>query len=168
MSRSYGNPDTIYSFPSTAIPPPRSSRKRGSTLAIREAETVSWKSTLAIRTSFDVPPVTSPRVCRSCGNPAHVLKDCPALYFTDIKSDHYCDWSESVVGKAWLANGEAMWQDGLILPGYEDRRLHYPKDSEPFLMSNNKKAKNNQGYGKGSNQNTSNNRGNQNRNQGQM
>ena len=55
MCRSYGN--TIYSFPSTAIPPPRSSRKRGSTLAIREAETVSGKSTLATRTSFDVPPV---------------------------------------------------------------------------------------------------------------
>ena len=33
-------------------------------------------------------------------------------------------------------------------------------------MLNNKKAKNNQGYGKGSNQNTSNNQGNENRNQG--
>ena len=60
-----------------------------------------------------------------------------------------------------------MWQEGLILPGYENRRLHYPKGSEPFLMSNNKKAKNNQGYGKGSNRNTSNNQGNQNWNQGQ-
>ena len=29
MSRSYGNPDTVYSFPSTAIPAPRSARKRG-------------------------------------------------------------------------------------------------------------------------------------------
>ena len=167
MSRSYGNPDTVDSFPSTAIPPPRSARKRGSTLAIREAETVSWKSTLVTRTSFDVPPVASSRVCRSCGNPAHVLKDCPALYYTDANNNHYCDWSDSVVGKTWLANGEVMWQEGLILLGYEDRKLHYPRGSQPFLMSNNKKAKNNQGYGKGSNQNTSNNQGNQNRNQGQ-
>ena len=157
MSRSYGNPDTIYSFPSTAIPPPRSSRERGSTFAIREAETFRGKSTLASRTSFDVPPVASLRVCRSCGNPAHVIKDCPALYYTDSNTDYHCDWSESVVGKAWVAYGEAMWQEKLILSGYEDRRLHYPKGFEPFLMSTNKKAKTNQGYGKGSNQNTSNN-----------
>ena len=38
MSRSYGNPDLVYSFPSTAVPTPRSSQKRGSTLATREAE----------------------------------------------------------------------------------------------------------------------------------
>lgn len=126
MSRSYGNPDTVYSFPSTTIPPPRSVRKRGSTLAIREAETVSGKSTF-----FDVPPVASSRVCRSCENPAHVLKDCPAFYYTDANNNHYCDWSESVVGKVWLANGEVMWQEGLILPGYEDCWLHNPKGSEP-------------------------------------
>ena len=28
MSRSYGNPDIVYSFPSTAVPPPRSTKKR--------------------------------------------------------------------------------------------------------------------------------------------
>ena len=50
MSRSYGNPDHIYSFPSTAVPPPRSSKKRRSTLATREAEPPSGKSTLAVRT----------------------------------------------------------------------------------------------------------------------
>ena len=79
------------------------------------------------------------------------------MYYTDSNTDYHCDWSESVVGKAWVAYGEAMWQEKLILSGYEDRRLHYPKGFEPFLMSTNKKAKTNQGYGKGSNQNTSNN-----------
>ena len=29
MSRSYGNPELIYSFPSTAVPPPRLPKKRG-------------------------------------------------------------------------------------------------------------------------------------------
>ena len=49
MSRSYSNPDIIYSFPSTAVPPPRSSKKRVSALAIPESETPSGKCTLAIR-----------------------------------------------------------------------------------------------------------------------
>ena len=50
MSRRYGNPDLIYSFPSTAVSPLRSSQKRESTLAIREADPPSGKSTLAVRT----------------------------------------------------------------------------------------------------------------------
>ena len=77
MSRSYGNPDLVYSFPSTAVPPPRASQKRGSTLATREAEPPSGKSNLAVRTSLDVPLVAA-RACRSCGNPAHMLPACPA------------------------------------------------------------------------------------------
>ena len=117
MSRSYGNPDLIYSFPSTAVPPPRSSHKRGSTLATREAEPPSGKGTLAVRTSLDVPLVAA-RVCRSCGNPAHMLPACPVLYYTDTNNDHSTNWAESVVGRVWLANGEAMWQERLILPGY--------------------------------------------------
>ena len=108
MSRSYGNPDLIYSFPSTAVPPPRASQKRESTLAIRDVDPPSGKSTLAIRTSLDVPPV-APRVCRSCGNPAHMLPACPVLYYTDTNNDHSINWVESVVGQAWLANGEAIW-----------------------------------------------------------
>ena len=107
MSRSYGNPDLVYSFPSTAVPPPRSSKKRGSTLATREAEPPSGKGTLAVRTSLDVPLVAA-RVCRSCGNPAHMVPACPVLYYTDTNNDHSSNWAESVVGRAWLANGEAM------------------------------------------------------------
>ena len=55
MSRSYGNPDLIYSLPSTAVPPLRASQKRESTLAIRDVDPPSGKSTLAVRTSLDVP-----------------------------------------------------------------------------------------------------------------
>ena len=80
----------------------------------------SGKSTLAVRTSLDV-PLVAPRVCRSCGNPAHMLPACPVLYYTDTNNDHSIQWSESAVGQAWLANGEAMWQERLILPGYENR-----------------------------------------------
>ena len=93
MSRSYSNPDLIYSFPSTAVPPPRASQKRESTLAIRDVDPPSGKSTLAVRTSLDVPPV-APRVCRSCGNPAHMLPACPVLYYTDTNNDHSIQWSE--------------------------------------------------------------------------
>ena len=59
MSRSYGNPDLVYSFPSTAVPPSRSSQKRGSALATREADPPSGKSTLAVRTSLGVPLVAA-------------------------------------------------------------------------------------------------------------
>ena len=105
MSRSYGNPDLIYSFPSTAVPPLRASQKRESTVAIRDADPPSGKSTLAVRTSLEVLPV-APRVCRSCDNSAHMLPACPVLYYTDTNNDHSIQWSESAVGQAWLANGE--------------------------------------------------------------
>ena len=169
MSRSYGNPDLIYSFPSTAVPPPRSSKKRGSTLATREAEPPSGKSTLAVRTSLDVPLIAA-RVCRSCENPAHMLPACPVLYYTDTNTHHTCNWCDSVLGQAWLANGEVMWQERLILPGYENRQRYHPAVTPPFLMNNNKKAKNNHGSGNQGTQNQGNqgnfNRGNQNQGAG--
>ena len=73
-----------------------------------------------------------------------MLNDCPALHFTDTNT------ADSIVGKAWTANGEAMWQERLILPGYEVRERYHPAGSPPFLMcNNNKKATNNNGGGKG-------------------
>ena len=158
MSRSYGNPDLVYSFPSTAVPPPRSLQKRGSTLV---AEAPSGRSTLAVRTSLDVPLVAA-RVFRSCGNPAHMLPACPVLYYTDTdtNNDHSSNWSESIVGRAWLANGEAMWQVRLILPSYENRQRYHPAGSPSFLINTNKKAKNNHGSGDQCNPNQGN-QGNQ-------
>ena len=108
MSRSYGNPEIVYSFPSTAVPPPRSTKKRASTLAIRDVDTPSGSSNLAVRSSLDVPLVAAVRVCRSCGNPAHILTECPVLYYSDTNNDHACNRSDSIVGKAWLAQGEVM------------------------------------------------------------
>ena len=102
--------------PEGATPPLRASQKRESTLAIRDVDPPSGKSTLAVLTSLDVPLVAA-RVCRSCGNPSHMLPASPVLYYTDTNNDHSIQWSESVVGQAWLANGEAMWQERLILPG---------------------------------------------------
>ena len=61
-----------------------------------------------------------------------------------------------------------MWQERLILPGYETRERYHPAGSPPYLMFNSKKLKGNQGGGKGSNPNQGNqnqgfgNRGNQN------
>ena len=106
MSRSYGSPDTVYLFPSNAVPSSRSSKKRGSALMTRDGDAPSGKGTIAVRTSLDVPLVAATRVCCSCGNPAHTLNDCPALYFTDTNNDHSCNWADSIVGKAWLANSE--------------------------------------------------------------
>ena len=127
MSRSYGNPDLIYSFPSTAVPPLRSSQKRESTLAIRDVDPPSGKSTLAVRTSLDVPLVAA-RVYRSCGNPAHMLPACPVLYYTNTNTDHSCSSADSTVGQAWLVDGEVMWQERLILPGYEYRQRYHLLD----------------------------------------
>ena len=129
MSRSYGNPDIVYSFPSTAVPPSRSTKKRASTLAIRDVDTPSGSSNLAVRSSLDVPLVAAVRVCRSCGNPAHILNECPVLYYTDTNNDHACNWSDSIVGKAWLAQSEVMWEERLILPGYETRERYHPAGS---------------------------------------
>ena len=100
-----------------------------------------------------------------------MLPACPVLYYTDTKTDHTCNWSDSTVGQVWLANGEVMWQERLILPGYENRQTYHPAGFPPFLMNNNKKAKNNHGSGNQGNQNQGNqgnfNRGNQNQgNQG--
>ena len=172
MSRSYGNADVIYSFPSTAVPPLRWSKKRGSTLAIREAEPPSGKSTLAVRTSLDAPLIAA-RLCCSCGNPAHMLPTCPVLYYTDTNTEHSCNWADSTLGQAWLAIGEVMWQERLILPGYESRQRYHPVGSPPFLMNNNKRAKTNHGSSNQGNQNQGNqgnqgnsNRGNQNQGTG--
>ena len=125
MSRSYGNPDIVFSFPSTAVPPPLSTRKRASTLAIRDVDIPSGSSNLAVRSTLDEPLVPAARVCRSCGNPAHILSDCTVMYYSDTNNDHGCNWSHSFVGKAWLAQGEVMWQERLILPGYETRERYY-------------------------------------------
>ena len=103
-----------------------------------------------------------------------MLPACPVLYYTDTNTDHTCNWSDSVLGQAWLAKGEVMWQERLILPGYENRQRFHPAGSPPFLMNNNKKAKNNHGSGNQGTQNQGNygnqgnfNRGNQNQgNQG--
>ena len=90
------------------------------------------------------------------------------MYYSDTNNDHGCNWSDSFVGKAWLAQGEVMWQERLILPGYETRERYHPAGAPPYLMCNNKKHKGNQGGGKGSNPNQGNqnhgsgNRGNQN------
>ena len=94
MSRSYGNPDIVYSFPSTAIPPPRSTQKRASTLAIRDVDIPSGSSNLAVRSTLDEPLMSAARVCRSCGNPAHILNECPVLYYSDTNNDHGCNWSD--------------------------------------------------------------------------
>ena len=163
MSRSYGSPDTVYLFPSNAVPSSRSSKKRGSALMTRDGDAPSGKGTIAVRTSLDVPLVAATRVCCSCGNPAHTLNDCPALYFTDTNNDHSCNWADSIVGKAWLANSETMWQERLVLPRYEIRERYHPAVSPPFLMCDNgKKARNNYG-GEKENQNQGNqNQGNQN------
>lgn len=103
----------------------------------READAPSGKGTLAVRTSLDVPLVAATRVCRSCGKPAHILNDCPAFYFTDTNTDHFCNWADSIVGKAWSANGENMWQERLVLPGYEIRERFHPAASPPFLICDN-------------------------------
>ena len=68
--REYGNPNTIYSFPSTAIPPTRvTTVVAPRALATHDSPTPLQTGALAIRDDFDVPLIASLRVCRSCGNP---------------------------------------------------------------------------------------------------
>ena len=71
------------------------------------------------------------------------------MYYSDTNNDHGCNWSDSFVGKAWLAQGEVMWQERLILPGCEIRERYHPAGSPLYLMCNSKKLEGNQGGGKG-------------------
>ena len=66
------------------------------------------------------------------------------------------------MGMAWAAVGYTEWQLNLILPGYEERVLYYPKGSKSYLMCNdNKRAKNSHGSGNYSNTSDGSDRSNQ-------
>ena len=109
---------------------------------------------LSVRASTEVPLVPILRLCRSCGTKAHLLTECPVLYYLDAYTNHQVEWESSTVGMAWAAVGYTEWQLNLTLPGYEDRVQCYPKGSKPYLMCNdNKRAKNS--HGSGNNPNTS-------------
>ena len=170
--QSYGNPKTGYSYPATAVSPrvqrlaAAEALTKNSHLEVRKGSTEDdvplRASSIQRRETFDdddVPLVKSKRVCRSCGDPHHSLADCPQLYYTDCNSEHNIDWSESVLGKLWAAEGQPKWNGSLKLPGYEKRERYHPKGSQPFLMCStdtvNKKAKNKFGQGKGSSQSSS-------------
>ena len=100
------------------------------------------------------------RVRRSCGDPAHMLTECPVLYYADTNNDHSRHRSDSIVGKAWMSKDEILWQKRLILPGYGIRQRCHPAGSSPYLMCNSKKAKTN--HRSGSQNQGNQNQGNQN------
>ena len=179
ISKSYGPTDMVYSYPATAIPPFLPKGKGGSDtpleLAVRKPSnnTTLPKAPLARRDDTTPLQVITPKICHSCGSREHNLHVCPVMYATDSNCDHHIPWAESNLGKAWLDQGYDEYQKDLILPGYEDRRLHLPIGSKPYMMSpSNKRAKaNNQNNNMNYNNNNNNNnnmggpRGFQNNNQ---
>ena len=180
LIKSYGNPETVYSFPALAVPPDvgKKETSRASAMAPSPTPSASSKSVtatvrtpssyvptqhgLSVRASTKVPLVSMFRPCRSCGSKAHLLADCPVLYYSDSNTDHQADWEDSTVGMAWAAVGYTEWQLNLVLPAYEERVQYYPKGSKPYLMCNdNKRAKNSHGSGNYSNTSIGSDRSNQ-------
>ena len=123
LIKSYGNPETVYSFPAAAVPPDvgkketsRASAKapsptpsassRSPTATVRTPSSyVPTQHGLSIRASTEVLLEPNFRPCRSCGSKAHLLNECPVLYYSDANSDHQTDWESSTVGMAWAAVG---------------------------------------------------------------
>ena len=65
---------------------------------------------LAVHVSTEVPLVQVFRACRSYGSKAHLLGECPVLYYSDSNTDHQAEWEGSTVGMAWAAVGFTEWQ----------------------------------------------------------
>ena len=123
LIKSYGNPDVVYSFPTSAVPPDvgkkgtgRTSVKapsptppaasRSLTTTVRTpASYVPTQHGLAVCASTEVPLVQVFRACRSCGSKAHLLVEFPAVYYSDSNTDHQAEWEGSTVGMAWAAVG---------------------------------------------------------------
>ena len=137
LIKSYGNPETVYSFPASAVPPDvgkketsRASAKapsptpsassRSLTATVRTPSLyVPTQHELSVRASTEVPLVPNFRPFCSCGSKAHLLNECPVLCYSDANSDNQTDWESSTVGMAWAAVGYTEWQLNLILLGYE-------------------------------------------------
>ena len=141
LIKSYGNPEVVYSFPSSAIPPevgkkettrasvktpsptPSGTSKSLTTTVRTPSSYVPTQHGLAVRASTEVPFVPNLLACLSCGSKSHMLIDCPILYYSDSNTDHSADWEDSTLGMAWAAVGFTEWQQHLVPPGYEDRVL---------------------------------------------
>ena len=137
LIKSYGNPETVYSFSLSAVPPDvgkketsRASAKapsptpsassRSLTATVRTPSLyVPTQHELSVRASTEVPLVPNFRPFCSCGSKAHLLNECPVLCYSDANSDNQTDWESSTVGMAWAAVGYTEWQLNLILLGYE-------------------------------------------------
>ena len=135
LIKSYGNPETVYSFSLSEVPrdvgkketsrasakapsPTPSASSRSLTVTVRTPSSyVPTQHGLSVRASTEVPLVPILRLCRSCGTKAHLLTECPVLYYSDANSDHQTECESSTVGMAWAAVEYPEWQLNLVLPG---------------------------------------------------
>ena len=129
LIKSYGNPDVVYSFPSSAVPPDVGKKETGRASVKAPSPTPSAASR----------SLTATVITRSCGSKAHLLVECPVLYYSYSNTDHQAEWEGSTLRMAWAAVGFTEWQQHLVLPGYEDRILLLPKGTKPYLMGNDTK-----------------------------
>ena len=164
LIKSYGNPNVVHSFPTSANPhdvgkketgrasvkapsPTPSLTSRSLTTIVRTPGSyIPTQHGLAVRAFREVPFVPNLRECRLFRPKTHMLGECPILYYSDSNTDHQADWEDSTLGMAWAAVGFTEWQQHLVRPRYEDRVQYLPKGSKSYLMSNdNKRAKNSHG-----------------------
>ena len=173
LIKSYGNPDVVYSFPSSAVPPDVGKKETGRASVKAPSHTPSAASgslTTTVRTPGSYVPtqhglvsvVQVYRACRSCGSKAQLLVECRVLYYSDSNTDHLAEWEGSTLGMAWAAVGFTEWQQHLVLPRYEDCVQYYPRGTKLNMMGNDsKRAKNSHGGGNNPNASDGSDRSNQ-------
>ena len=94
LIKSYGNPETVYSFPASAVPLDVGKKETTRATSRKVTATVRTPSSyvltqhgLSVRASTKVPLVPMFRPCQPCG-----AADCPILYYSDSNTNHQVEW----------------------------------------------------------------------------
>ena len=125
----YGDTSIVHTFPPTSVKPTASAS--GWSAPSNTAASASTRSTSDLvqhrseRRAYN----TDPAECQCCGFATHRVADCPFKGLHDTNNQYYVLWSESTMGKAWMAEGHNTFVEHLYLPGWELRRKKRAEES---------------------------------------
>ena len=99
----YGDTSIVHTFPSTSVKPMTSAS--GWSGPSNTAASASTRSTsdLVQQRSERRAYNSDPAECQCCGFATHRVADCPFKGLHDTNHQHHVLWSESTIGKAWMA-----------------------------------------------------------------
>ena len=118
----YGDTSIVHTFPSAGVKPtasasgwPDPSNTAASASNRSTSDPVQQRSERRAYNSY-------PAECQCCGFATHRVADCPFKGLHDTNHQHHVLWSESTMGKAWMAEGHDTFVEHLYLPGWKLRR----------------------------------------------